>query len=199
MKCPFCNAEIEDHLIFCPSCGARLHQEDGQAAQPAAGNDQYANGQQYGNGQYANGQQYGNGQYANGQQYGNGQYANGQQYGNGQYANGQQYGNGQYANGQQYYGNGQYAGPQYYQQPCGPDPMWPARSKMAAGILAILLGDLGVHKFYMGKIGMGILYLVFCWTGVPAIIGLVEGIIYLTSSRYDFEMKNHVRCTDPSD
>ena len=77
--------------------------------------------------------------------------------------------------------------------------MWPARSKMAAGILAILLGDLGVHKFYMGKIGMGILYLVFCWTGVPAIIGLVEGIIYLTSSRYDFEMKNHVRCTDPSD
>ena len=178
MKCPFCNAEIEDHLIFCPACGARLHQEDGQAAQPAAGNDQYANGQQYGNGQYANGQQYGNGQYANGQQY---------------------YGNGQYANGQQYYGNGQYAGPQYYQQPCGPDPMWPARSKMAAGILAILLGDLGVHKFYMGKIGMGILYLVFCWTGVPAIIGLVEGIIYLTSSRYDFEMKNHVRCTDPSD
>ena len=165
MKCPFCNAEIEDHLIFCPACGARLHQEDGQAAQPAAGNDQYANGQQYGNGQYANGQQYGNGQYANGQQY----------------------------------GNGQYAGPQYYQQPCGPDPMWPARSKMAAGILAILLGDLGVHKFYMGKIGMGILYLVFCWTGVPAIIGLVEGIIYLTSSRYDFEMKNHVRCTDPSD
>ena len=154
MKCPFCNAEIEDHLIFCPACGARLHQEDGQAAQPAAGNDQYANGQQYGNGQYANGQQY---------------------------------------------GNGQYAGPQYYQQPCGPDPMWPARSKMAAGILAILLGDLGVHKFYMGKIGMGILYLVFCWTGVPAIIGLVEGIIYLTSSRYDFEMKNHVRCTDPSD
>ena len=165
MKCPFCNAEIEDHLIFCPACGARLHQEDGQAAQPAAGNDQYANGQQYGNGQYANGQQYGNGQYANGQQY----------------------------------GNGQYAGPQYYQQPCGPDPMWPARSKMAAGILAILLGDLGVHKFYMGKIGMGILYLVFCWTGVPAIIGLVEGIIYLTSSRYDFEMKNHVRCTDSSD
>ena len=35
------------------------------------------------------------------------------------------------------------------------------KSRVAAGIFAILLGDLGVHKFYMGKIGMGILYLLF--------------------------------------
>jgi len=53
------------------------------------------------------------------------------------------------------------------------------KSRIAAGILGILLGDLGIHKFYCGKIGMGILYLCFCWTGIPAIAGLIEGIIYL--------------------
>ena len=206
MKCPFCNAEIEDHLIFCPACGARLKQEGVSETQPAAehGAEEIKTEQQSGSQQQSGGQQqYGNRQYAGGQQqYGNSQYAGGQQqYGNSQYAGGQQqYGNSQYAGGQQQYGYNQYAGGQpYYQQPCGPDPMWPEKSKMAAGILAILLGDLGVHKFYMGNIGMGILYLVFCWTGVPAIIGLIEGIVYLTSSRYDFEMKNHVRCTDSSD
>ncbi len=60
------------------------------------------------------------------------------------------------------------------------------KSRVAAGIFAILLGDLGVHKFYMGKIGMGILYLLFCWTGIPAFVGLIEGIIYLTESDEKF-------------
>lgn len=44
-------------------------------------------------------------------------------------------------------------------------------------ILAMLLGGLGGHKFYSGKIGVGILYLLFCWTYIPAAIGLIEGII----------------------
>ena len=54
-----------------------------------------------------------------------------------------------------------------------------SKNRVAAAILAIFLGDLGIHKFYMGKIGQGILYLVFCWTGIPAIVGIIEGIIYL--------------------
>lgn len=56
------------------------------------------------------------------------------------------------------------------------------KSKITAGVLAILLGGIGVHKFYLGKIGQGILYVLFCWTGIPALIGLIEGIIYLTMS-----------------
>jgi len=55
-------------------------------------------------------------------------------------------------------------------------------NKVAYVLLAILLGSIGVHKFYAGKTGMGILYLVFCWTGLPAIAGLIEGIIALTKS-----------------
>ena len=61
-----------------------------------------------------------------------------------------------------------------------------AKSRVTAGILGILLGGIGVHKFYLNKFGMGILYLVFCWTAIPAIIGLVEGIIYLTQDDVTF-------------
>jgi len=75
----------------------------------------------------------------------------------------------------------------------GINPSWPIKSKVAAGILGILLGGIGVHKFYMGKIGMGILYLCFCWTGIPAIIGFIEGIVYLCSNDENFQLKNHVR------
>jgi TM2 domain-containing membrane protein YozV len=63
------------------------------------------------------------------------------------------------------------------------------KSKVTAGVLAILLGGIGVHKFYMGKIGMGILFLVFCWTGIPSLIGLIEGILYLVMSDQDFDAK----------
>ena len=73
------------------------------------------------------------------------------------------------------------------------DPNWPVKSKIAAGILGILLGSIGVHKFYMGKAGLGVVYILFCWTGIPGIIGLIEGIIYLTSSDHVFQIKNQVR------
>jgi hypothetical protein len=58
--------------------------------------------------------------------------------------------------------------------------------RTTAGILAILVGGLGVHKFYMGDTGKGILYLLFCWTFIPAIIGFIEGILYLTKSDEEF-------------
>lgn len=70
---------------------------------------------------------------------------------------------------------------------------WPVKSKVTAGVLALLLGGFGVHKFYLGKIGMGILYLVFCWTYIPALVSFVEGMIYLCSSDENFSRKNHVR------
>lgn len=63
------------------------------------------------------------------------------------------------------------------------------KNKLVAALLAILLGGLGLHKFYFGKIGKGILYLVFCWTYIPSIIGLIEGIIYLSMSDEDFNRK----------
>ena len=61
------------------------------------------------------------------------------------------------------------------------------KSRMIAVILAILLGGLGIHKFYIGRHGWGFIYLILFWTGIPLIVGIVEGIIYLTSTSTDEE------------
>jgi TM2 domain-containing membrane protein YozV len=69
------------------------------------------------------------------------------------------------------------------------------KNKVVAGVLAILLGGFGIHKFYLGKLGQGILYLIFAWTAIPSIIGLIEGILYLVQSDEEFNQKynNHLR------
>ena len=72
--------------------------------------------------------------------------------------------------------------------------------KMLAGILAIILGSLGVHKFILGYQKEGFILLgvtilgyataclvvgaFFFW--IPGVIGLIEGIIYLTKSDEEF-------------
>ena len=53
------------------------------------------------------------------------------------------------------------------------------KNKMIAALLAFFLGGLGIHKFYLGENGTGILYLLFCWTGIPAVIGLFQSIVLL--------------------
>ena len=73
------------------------------------------------------------------------------------------------------------------------NPYTPVKSRVTAGVLGILVGGLGIHKFYLGKVGLGVVYLLLVWTYVPAIIGLVEGLIYLTQSDQDFAKKQGVR------
>jgi len=63
------------------------------------------------------------------------------------------------------------------------------RNRITAAIFALLLGGLGIHKFYLGRVGQGILYLLFCWIFIPTIIGFIEGIIYLTMTDQEFEAK----------
>ncbi len=60
--------------------------------------------------------------------------------------------------------------------------------KVMAGILAILLGAFGVHKFVLGYTKEGIIQIIitFVTCGIGSIIGLVEGIIYLTKSDEEF-------------
>jgi TM2 domain-containing membrane protein YozV len=54
-----------------------------------------------------------------------------------------------------------------------------AVNKVIYCILAFFLGGIGIHKFYAGKIGAGILYILFCWTGIPALIAFIEFIVAL--------------------
>lgn len=85
-----------------------------------------------------------------------------------------------------------------------PDPVAPApggqiagaEKKLVSGILALLIGSLGIHKFYLGYtkegviqlVGAIVLSVVTCGFGVivPWAIGIAEGIIYLTKTDEDF-------------
>jgi hypothetical protein len=48
------------------------------------------------------------------------------------------------------------------------------RDEVVGILLALFLGDFGVHHFYLRRTGLGILYLCFFWTGIPAILGFIE-------------------------
>jgi TM2 domain-containing membrane protein YozV len=71
-----------------------------------------------------------------------------------------------------------------------------AHNKIAAGICGVLLGALGVHKFILGYTTAGIIMLLVTVAGgiltcgisasAMAVIGIVEGIIYLTKTDEDF-------------
>jgi TM2 domain-containing membrane protein YozV len=64
-----------------------------------------------------------------------------------------------------------YANPQaiFYQQ------YQSARRDEIVGILlALFLGTFGVHHFYLRRTGLGVLYCVFFWSGIPAILGFIE-------------------------
>jgi TM2 domain-containing membrane protein YozV len=58
--------------------------------------------------------------------------------------------------------------------------------KVVAGILGILLGGFGIHKFYLGYTTAGIIQILLSCVGIGSIIGLIEGIIYLTKSDEEF-------------
>lgn len=67
------------------------------------------------------------------------------------------------------------------------------KEKVVAGVLGILLGSLGIHKFYLGYTGAGVIMLLVslltCGAGasIMSIIGLIEGIIYLTMDDARFQ------------
>ena len=55
-------------------------------------------------------------------------------------------------------------------------------NKVAYILCALFLGGLGVHKFITGKWVLCIIYLVFCWTFIPAIIAFIEAIMAATKT-----------------
>lgn len=63
------------------------------------------------------------------------------------------------------------------------------KSRVTAAIFAFLLGGIGGHQFYLGNTGKGLLYLVLCWTYIPALIGLIEGIMLVSQTDEEFAMK----------
>ncbi len=65
------------------------------------------------------------------------------------------------------------------------------RHRVTAALFAIFLGGFGIHRFYLGYVASGLLYLLFSWTLIPSILGFVEGIYYLIISDSDFNRKHN--------
>lgn len=61
--------------------------------------------------------------------------------------------------------------------------------KVLAGVLGVLVGGLGVHRFVLGDVSGGIIRIVITVVtcGAGSLLGLIEGIIYLTKSDEEFE------------
>ena len=48
-------------------------------------------------------------------------------------------------------------------------------------MLTLVLGGIGAHRFYLGQVGLGLLYLFFCWSFIPALVAFVE--LFLITAR----------------
>lgn len=91
-----------------------------------------------------------------------------------------------------------------YPDPAAPRPLLGQvgdKNKIVAGVLAILLGSLGVHKFYLGYTGAGVVMLAcsllgwmlfFIPNGIVGMIALIEGLIYVTRSDEEFHQRYEI-------
>lgn len=73
------------------------------------------------------------------------------------------------------------------------------KDKNVAGILALLLGGFGIHQFYLGNNGRGIMHLLFFWTPFSWIIGLVSAIMIFTMAQEKFDEKYNRRVDETPD
>ena len=63
------------------------------------------------------------------------------------------------------------------------------KDRVTAGLIAVMLGIFGGHKFYLKEYGQGVIYLFFFWSIIPAVLGIIEGIRFLTMSEALFQQK----------
>ena len=82
------------------------------------------------------------------------------------------------------YGPGPYAPGPYAPGPYG-QPYVEQKSRLVAGLLGIFLGGLGIHRFYLGHIGLGVVQLVLSLVtfGVASLWGFIEGIMILCGAQ----------------
>lgn len=66
------------------------------------------------------------------------------------------------------------------------------KDRISAALLAIFLGFIGIHKFYLGRQTAGILYLVFFWTCIPAILACIDFAMILFLDDTSFDAKYNI-------
>ena len=72
------------------------------------------------------------------------------------------------------------------------------KKKIVAAAFAFFLGAFGVHRFYLGQVGLGVLYLLLAITGISSVLGVVDAILFLTMNDQEFDKKynKHIRRAD---
>lgn len=65
------------------------------------------------------------------------------------------------------------------------------KDKNVAAILALFAGSIGVHKFYLGRIGAGVLYLIFSFTFIPALLGLIDFFVLALMDKDEFDRRHN--------
>ncbi len=63
------------------------------------------------------------------------------------------------------------------------------KDKNVAAIFALFFGVFGLHRFYLRQTGLGIFYLVFFWTIIPALISLIDAIVFFSMDKDEFDYK----------
>ncbi len=63
------------------------------------------------------------------------------------------------------------------------------KDKNVAAILALFLGGIGVHKFYLGRTGAGILYLLFSLTMIPALLAVIDFFVLALMDTDEFNRR----------
>lgn len=71
--------------------------------------------------------------------------------------------------------------PAYLQSEVSAPTVYSPKSRLVAGLLGILLGAIGVHRFYLGNVGIGIVQIIvtIVTLGIGSLWGFVEGIIII--------------------
>lgn len=63
------------------------------------------------------------------------------------------------------------------------------KNQYIAAFLAFFLGSFGLHRIYLGNIITGLIYLLFMWTGIPLILGIIESFYFILLSKNTFNFK----------
>ena len=63
------------------------------------------------------------------------------------------------------------------------------KSRGLAIVLALILGSFGAHRFYLGQIKLGVLYLLLSWTGISFIVSIIDAIMLILMNESEFQLK----------
>ncbi len=71
------------------------------------------------------------------------------------------------------------------------------KNRGTAIVLALFLGGLGIHRFYIGQIGWGFIFMIFCWTFIPAIVAFIDAIRWAAMGEKKFQERYSTPLPNP--